>query len=150
MIGIAFPLMASYRKEYFVEGNFERRKIEHAELRYSVETAKEVQEEIITGDVGASTAVAAALLSHHAILNPSVHQVCWTKYLYPMLGSAEVNLDANLAMASLAIFAMTALSSNKKRRVQHFNFHWVGYGEAERLTKVNSTLGLSRMMLYFI
>ena len=103
-------LSASYRKEYFVKGSFERRQIEYVELRYGMETAKEVREEIIRGDVGASTAVAAALLSHHAILNPSMHQVCWTKYLYPMLNSTGVNLEANLAMASAAILAMTGLS----------------------------------------
>ena len=149
-INPVLALSASYRKEYFFEGSFERRQIEYAELRYSMETAKEVREEIIRGDVGASTAVAAALLTHHATLNPSMHQVCWTKYLYPMLDSAGVNLDANLAMASVAILAMTALPLNEKRRFQHFNFHWIGCGEAEQLTKVNSTLGLSRMMLYFI
>lgn len=149
-INPVLALSASYRKEYFVEGTFERRQIEYAELRYSMETAKEVREKIVRGDVGASTAVAAALLSHHATLNPSMHQVCWTKYLYPMLDSAGVNLDANLAMASVAILAMTALPVKKKRRFQHFDFHWIKYGEAEQLTQVNSTLGLSRMMLYFI
>ena len=45
---------------------------------------------------------------------------------------------------------MTALPLNGKRRFQHFEFHWIGRGEPEQLTKVNSTLGLSRMMLYLI
>ena len=143
-------LSASYYKEYFPEGSFKRRQIEYAEFRYSMETAKEVREGIARGDVGAPTAVAAALLSHHATLNPSMHQVCWTKYLYPMIDSAGINLEANLAMASVAILAMTALPLDGARSFQHFDYYWIGFGEAEQLTQVNSTLGLSRMMLYFI
>ena len=149
-INPVLALSASYRKECFVEGSFERRQIEYAEFRYSMETAKEVREATLRGDVGASTAVAAALLSHHATLNPSMHQVCWTKYLYPMLDSAGVDLEANSAIASVAILAMTALPLNGKRSFQGFNYHWIGRGEVEQLTKVNSTLGLSRMILYFI
>lgn len=149
-INPVLALSASYYKEYFVKGSFERRQIEYAELRYSMETAKEVREDVTRGDVGASTAVAAALLSHHATLNPSMHQVCWTKYLYPMLDSAGVDLEANLAMASVAILATTALPLKGKHNIQHFDYHWIRCGEAEQLTKVNSTLGLSRMILYFI
>ena len=102
-INPVLALSASYRKEYFAEGSSERRQIEFAELRYTTETAKEVREQLSRGDAGASTTVAAALLSHHATLNPSMHQVCWTKYLYPMLDPAGVNLEANLAMASVGI-----------------------------------------------
>ena len=143
-------LSASYRKEYFIEGSSERSQIEYAELRYSMETAREVREAIARGEIGASTAVAAALLSHHATLNPSMHLSCWTNYLYPMQDPAGVNLEANLAMASVAILAMTALPSNGKHGFQYFDYHWIGNGELVQLTKVNSTLGLSRMMLYLI
>jgi hypothetical protein len=143
-------LSASYRKEYFVEGSFTRKQIEYAEYRYSMETAKEVREAIRRGDVGASTAVAAALLSHHATLNPSLHPCCWTKYLYPMLDPAGADIEANLAMASVAILAMTALPLNGERGFQRIDYNWIRRGAAEQLTKVNSTLGLSRMMLYFI
>lgn len=148
-INPVLALSASYRKEYFLEGSFETRQIEYAEFRYSMETAKEVREGIVRGDVRASTAVAAALLGHHATLNSSMHQICWTKYLYPMIDSAAINLEANLAMAGVAILAMTVLPLNGERSFQHFDYHWIGFGEAEQLIQVNSALGLSRMMLYF-
>lgn len=149
-INPVLALSASYRKELLVEGSFEKEQIEYAERSYSMETAKEVREAIARGDVGAPTAVAAALLLHHATLSLSVNQSCWTKYLYPMLDPAGVNVEANVAMASVAILAMTALPLNGKRSFQHFNYRWIGVGETEQLTKVNSTLGLSRMMLCFI
>lgn len=149
-INPVLALSASYHKEYFDEGSCVRKQIEYAEYRYSMETAKEVREAVTRGDVGAPTAVAAALLSHHATLNPSLHPCCWTKYLYPMLDPAGAEVEANLAMASVAILAMTALPLNGKRNFQHINYNWIGRGEAMQLTKVNSTLGLSRMMLYFI
>ncbi|KAL9062393.1 MAG: hypothetical protein Q9161_009819 [Pseudevernia consocians] len=148
-INPVLALSAFYRKEYFLEGSFETRQIEYAEFRYSMETAKEVREGIVRGDVRASTAVAAALLGHHATLNSSMHQICWTKYLYPMIDSAAINLEANLAMAGVAILAMTVLPLNGERSFQHFDYHWIGFGEAEQLIQVNSALGLSRMMLYF-
>ena len=71
----------------------------------------------------ASTAVAAALLSYHATLNLSMHQVCWTKYLYSMIDSAGINLEANLAMASVAILVMTVLPLNGERSFQHFDYY---------------------------
>ena len=67
-----------------------------------------------------------------------------------MQDPAGVDVEANLAMASVAILAMTALPLNGKRAFQRFDYSWIRLGEAEQLTKVNSTLGLSRMMLYFI
>ena len=67
-----------------------------------------------------------------------------------MIDSAGINLEANLAMASIAILAMSALPLYGERSFQHFDCHWIGFGEAERLTQVNSTLGLLRIMLYFI
>lgn len=127
-------LFAFYHKEYFLEGSFEKRRIEYAEFRYNMETAREVREGIVRGDVGASTAIAAALLSHHVTLNPSMHQVCWTKYLYLMIDSVGINLKANLAIASVAILAMTTLPLNRERSFQHFDYHWIGFGEAEQLT----------------
>lgn len=148
-INPVLALSASYRKEYFAVGRLERKKIEYAEICYSMETAKEFQEAITRGDVGASTAVAAALLSHHATLNPSLHPSCWTNYLYPMLDPAGASIEANIAMASVAMLAMTALPLKVKRSFQNFNYYWAGCDEAEQLTKVNSTLGLSRMMLSF-
>jgi hypothetical protein len=124
--------------------------MEYAECKYIAATAEEVRYAIMRGDVGPSTAVAAALLLHQATLNPSLHPCCWTKYLYPMQDPAGADVEANLAMASVAILAMTALPLNGKRAFQHFDYSWIRLGEAEQLTKVNSTLGLSRMMLYFI
>ncbi|PVI06448.1 hypothetical protein DM02DRAFT_609645 [Periconia macrospinosa] len=149
-INPVLALSASYLKEYFDEGSLIRGQIEYAEQRYTMETAKEVREALTRGDIGAPTAVAAALLSHHATLNPSFHACCWTKYLYPMLDPAGAEVEANLAMASVGILAMTALPLNGKRNFQSFNYDWIGYGEEKQLTRVNSTLGLSRMMLYFI
>jgi hypothetical protein len=143
-------LAASYFKEYFAEGSAERKQMEYAECQYIVATAVEVREAIMKGDVGPSTAVAAALLLHEATLNPSLHPCCWTKYLYPMLDPAGADVEANLAMASTAILAMTFLPLNGKRAFQLFDYSWIVSGEMEQLTKVNSNLGLSRLMLYFI
>jgi hypothetical protein len=124
--------------------------MEYAECKYIAATAAEVRYAVMRGDVGPSTAVAAALLLHQATLNPSLHPCCWTKYLYPMQDPAGADVEANLAMASVAILAMTALPLNGKRDFQRLDYSWIRFGEAEQLTKVNSTLGLSRMMLYFI
>jgi hypothetical protein len=143
-------LAASYFKEYFAEGSAERKQMEYAEYQYIVATAVEVREAIMRGDVGASTAVAAALLLHEATLNPSLHPCCWTKYLYPMLDPAGADVEANLAMASTAILARTFLPLNGKRAFQLFDYSWIVSGKIEQLTKVNSNLGLTRLMLYFI
>ena len=121
-INPVLALSASYRKEYFVKGSLERRQIEYTEFRYSMKTAEEVREATIKGEVGASTAVAAALLSHYTTLNPSIYKVYWTMYLYLMLDPAGVNLDANLAMTSMAILVITALRLNRRRKFQHFNY----------------------------
>jgi hypothetical protein len=149
-INPVLALSASYYKEYFVEGSVARKQMEYAECQYIVATAVEVREATMRGNVGASTAVAAALLLHQATLNPSLHPCCWTKYLYPMQDPVGAGIEANLAMASVAILAMTALPLNGKRDFQRLDYSWIRLGEAEQLTKVNSTLGLSRMMLYFI
>lgn len=149
-INLVLAFSAFYRKKYYFERNFERRQIENAELRYSMKIAKKVREEIIREDVSAFTIVTAVLFSHHVTLNSSMHSICWTKYLYSILNSTEVNLEANLTMTSVAILAMTTLLLNEKHSFQHFNFHWIECDEAKQLIKVNSTLKLSRMIFYFI
>jgi hypothetical protein len=120
--------------------------MENAELRYSMETAREVRGAIVIGDLGASTAVRGALLLHYASLDPSRY---WARFLYPILDPTGAAVEANLAMASVSILAMAALPLNK-HNFQSIDYSWIGRGEITQLTKVSSTLGLSRMMLHFI
>ena len=124
--------------------------MEYAKCQYIVATAVEVRETIIKRDFDRSTAVAAALLLHEATLNPSLHPCCWTKYLYPMLNPAGADVEANLAIASTAILARTFLPLNGKHAFQLFDYNWIVSGEIEQMTKMNSNLKLSQLMLYFI
>ena len=149
MVNPVLTLSASYRKEHSASTSLERKQIEYLEVRCGMETAREVREALAKGEVGGRTAVAAALLLHHATRNPDIYGRCWTNYLYPMIDSAGVHLEANLAMASVAILAMTALPL-QGRRFQSFDYNWIICGETNQVTKVNSTLGLSRMMIYCI
>ena len=125
--------------------------MESAECQLLAESAAEVRKATNKGDIGAATAVTTALLIHHATLNPSLHPGCWTKYLYPKQHDfAGAEIEANLAMASVAILAMTALPANGKYSFQRIDYRWIELGTVEQLSKVNSTLGLSRKMLCLI
>jgi hypothetical protein len=139
-------LSASYLKEYFVEDSYTREQIATAELRYGMETAREVREAITRGNLSASTSVAAALLLHYASLNLK----WWSNYIFPMLHTGGAILDATLAMASVSILAATCLPLDDKHGFQSFDYSRLGAGEVENLTKVNSTLGLSQQMLFYI
>ncbi len=48
-----------------------------------------------------------------------------------MQDPAGADVEANLAMASVAILAMTALLLNGKRAFQRFDYSWIRLGKAE-------------------
>lgn len=141
-------LSASYFKEY-LQGTA-REQMEKIESNYIVETVRQVRQSLEKEEMGPYTAVSGALLIHHATLNPSMHPSCWSKYLYFRQDRAGLETEAELAMASVSILAMTALPSNGKHHFQRADYGWVGRGEMASMTRVNSTLGLSREMLYYI
>ena len=95
-------------------------------------------------------AVSGALILHQAFLDESSHPCCWSKFFFPMLGPNGAETEASLAMASVFILAMTALPSDEEEYFQQYDYDSVRYGDGDVPTKVNSNLGLSRMMIYFI
>ncbi|KEF50866.1 uncharacterized protein A1O9_13078 [Exophiala aquamarina CBS 119918] len=142
-------LSASYYKELLPLGDVRRKAVEIAELHHLGETVKEVLESIRRGHVDASVAVLAALLDHHAILNRSLHPRCWTRYLYPMVDPRGAKVQANLIMASDAIWAMTFLPLRSKHDFTQIDYHWVGGEPGDEGNRVNGILGLSREMLHY-
>lgn len=96
-------LSISYWKEYFEPQTAFRKKLEHAEYECIAAVVEGIREAIQSGPVDTPYAVVSALLGHHAILNPSLHGVCWISYLYPMINPAGVDVQANLVMAGHAI-----------------------------------------------
>lgn len=105
-------LSASYLKEYFQASSIERNALEQLERKFITRAVSTVQsssrEKYRRLDTG--VVVATALLEHHAILNQSFYQgAYWTLVLFPLLANPDPCLDANVIMASGAIFAKTML-----------------------------------------
>ncbi|KAF2211867.1 hypothetical protein CERZMDRAFT_97794 [Cercospora zeae-maydis SCOH1-5] len=143
-------LAALYLKEYYLVSSYARIRIEEAELRYSVSNVAAIVRAIKDGNLGAATSVSSALLLHHATMNSSIYTGCWTKYLYPLMDNEGFLLNSNLAMASVAILAMTALPTSRRSGFQNFSYDWIRQCDFEQLTRADSTLGLSREMLHLI
>jgi predicted ATPase len=83
---------------------------------------------------------------HHAIINPEMHKLHWTDYLYQLQDSGQ---QASLVIATHAIWLMAILPLTDKYRFQTYDYNWVGYGEENSLTKVHGIVGTSRKMVYF-
>jgi hypothetical protein len=118
-------------------------------------TAAAIRKALIGGTKGTSTAVSAALLLHHMTIDPSRRQdSCWTTYILPNPDPGMMDdrsqPGAYLIIASVAILAMTALPLDRGKKFQSYNYDWVGSDETKQSEEVNSSLGLSRKMLYYI
>jgi hypothetical protein len=148
-------LSASYYKETLEENSLERKQVELAENHFNSVTAATIRKALEEGTMGVSTAVSAALLLHHMTIDPSrCRDSCWTSYILPNPDPGMMDdrsqTGAYLIIASVAILTMTALPLDRGENFQSNNYDWVGYDKTEQLEEVNSSLGLSRKMLYCI
>jgi hypothetical protein len=71
-----------------------------------------------------------------------------TRQIWKPARSAQANTA--LLNPTTAILTMTALPLDRGKNFQSNNYDWVGYDKTEQLEEVNSSLGLSRKMLYCI
>ena len=149
MLGLA----ASYLKEYFPNKSSERKTLERVEMHYITKVIGEVRSANLdqNGRLATGVVVATALLEHHAILNEKFYQgTCWTMLLFPLRANPDPYLDANVIMASGAIFAKTMLPRCSNRSFQQADYSWIKNVTAPKLWKIQGGLGISRGLLYIL
>ena len=134
-------LTASYYKEFLDDQNPEKERMRKLEAR----ALRETFTLLASNDV--SFGAARMLFVQHAVLNRNLHRFHWTDYLCQSQDSPDQ--QANLIMAGHAVWLMAIIPLTDRYRFQTFNYDWIGRGEENRLTKVNSILGTSRKMLHF-
>ncbi len=135
-----FALSASYYKEYLPGGTPERREAEQFERNCMVRVFS------LLPPPGPAKDAALMLLIHHAIINPGLHRLHWTQYLYQL--DHHPGQQMNVVIAAHAVWLMAILPLNDTYEFQKFDYHWLGH-DCPDLSRLNSILGLSRKMLHF-